>query len=113
MMRDPKLLLNNNGAGKAEDIYLFIGKHPKAAFGNSDGDRGMLEYTQAGGGASLKMLVFMTTPPANTRMAGAGIARFQGRYLSSGVVQRGQSEGLDRNQHEEPLEEDFFVGELS
>jgi len=56
-MRDPKLLLNNNGAGKAEDIYLFIGKHPKAAFGNTDGDRQMLEYTQASGGASLEMLV--------------------------------------------------------
>ena len=57
LMRDPKLLLNNNGAGKAEDIYLFIGKRPKAAFGNTDGDREMLEYTQAGGGASLEMLV--------------------------------------------------------
>jgi hypothetical protein len=57
LMRDPKLLLNNNGAGKAEDIYLFIGKHPKAAFGNTDGDRQMLEYAQAGGGASLEMLV--------------------------------------------------------
>ena len=57
LMRDPKLLLNNNGAGKAEDIYLFIGKHPKAAFGNTDGDRQMLEYTQANGGASLEMLV--------------------------------------------------------
>jgi phosphoglycolate phosphatase-like HAD superfamily hydrolase len=57
LMRDPKLLLNNNGAGKAEDIYLFIGKHPKAAFGNTDGDRQMLEYTQANGGTSLEMLV--------------------------------------------------------
>ncbi len=57
LMRDPKLLLNNNGAGKAEDIYLFIGKHPKAAFGNTDGDRQMLEYTQASSGASLEMLV--------------------------------------------------------
>ncbi len=56
LMRDPNLLLNNNGAGKAEDIYLFIGKRPHAAFGNSDGDRQMLEYTQAGG-ASLEMLV--------------------------------------------------------
>ena len=28
LMRDPKLLLNNNNSGKAEDIYLFIGKHP-------------------------------------------------------------------------------------
>ena len=57
LMRDPKLLLNNNGVGKAEDIYLFIGKRPKAAFGNTDGDRQMLEYTQASGGASLEMLV--------------------------------------------------------
>jgi phosphoglycolate phosphatase-like HAD superfamily hydrolase len=57
LMRDPKLLLNNNFAGKAEDIYLFIGRHPKAAFGNSTGDQQMLEYTQAGGGASLEMLV--------------------------------------------------------
>jgi len=56
LMRDPKLLLNNNGAGKAEDIYLFIGKHPKAAFGNTEGDRQMLEYTQASGGPSLEML---------------------------------------------------------
>jgi len=58
LMRDPKLLLNNDGAGKAEDIYLFIGKHPHAAFGNSTGDRQMLEYTQGNGGASLQMLVF-------------------------------------------------------
>ena len=57
LMRDPKLLLNNNYGGKAEDIYLFIGRHPKAAFGNSTGDQQMLEYTQAGGGASLEMLV--------------------------------------------------------
>jgi hypothetical protein len=57
LMRDPKLLLNNNGVGKVEDIYLFIGKHPKAAFGNTDGDRQMLEYTQASGGATLEMLV--------------------------------------------------------
>lgn len=57
LMRDPKLLLNNNGDAKAEDIYLFIGKHPKAAFGNTDGDREMLEYTQASGVASLEMLV--------------------------------------------------------
>jgi haloacid dehalogenase-like hydrolase len=57
LMRDPKLLLNNNYAAKAEDIYLFIGKHPRAAFGNTEGDREMLEYTQANGGSSLEMLV--------------------------------------------------------
>ncbi len=57
LMRPAKLLLDDNGPGKAEDIYLFIGRHPKAAFGNSTGDQQMLEYTQAGGGASLEMLV--------------------------------------------------------
>ena len=57
LMRPAKVLLNDNFAGKAEDIYLFIGRHPKAAFGNSTGDQQMLEYTQAGGGATLEMLV--------------------------------------------------------
>ena len=57
LTRPPKLLLNDNFSGKAEDIYLFIGRHPKAAFGNSTGDQQMLEYTQAGGGAPLMMLV--------------------------------------------------------
>jgi hypothetical protein len=57
LMREPKLLLNNDLAGKPEDIYLFLGRHPRVAFGNSSGDRQMLEYTQACGGASLEMLV--------------------------------------------------------
>jgi phosphoserine phosphatase len=57
LIRKKDLLLNDNGVGKAKDIYLFLGQHPKAAFGNSTGDQQMLEYTQAGGGASLEMLV--------------------------------------------------------
>jgi hypothetical protein len=51
------LLLNNNYAGKAEDIYLFTGRRPRAAFGNTAGDQQMLEYTTAGKGARLGMLV--------------------------------------------------------
>jgi phosphoserine phosphatase len=57
LMREPKLLLNNDLAGKPEDIYLFTGKRPRAAFGNSSGDRQMLEFTQGAGGARLMMLV--------------------------------------------------------
>ena len=49
LIRTKDLLLNDNGVGKAKDIYLFLGQHPKAAFGNSTGDQQMLEYTQAGG----------------------------------------------------------------
>src|SRR5262249_36003321 len=47
LTRDPKLLLNDNNAGKPEGIHLMIGQRPYAAFGNSTGDREMLEYTGA------------------------------------------------------------------
>jgi phosphoglycolate phosphatase-like HAD superfamily hydrolase len=57
LTKDPKLLLNDNNAGKPEGIHLMIGRRPYAAFGNSTGDRQMLEYTQAGDGARLAMLL--------------------------------------------------------
>ena len=57
LTKEPKLLLNDNNAGKAEGIHLMIGRRPYAAFGNSTGDRQMLEYTGAGDGARLMMLV--------------------------------------------------------
>jgi hypothetical protein len=57
LVRESGLLLNNNLSGKAEDIYLFIGSRPQAAFGNSSGDRQMLEFTQGNTGARLMMLV--------------------------------------------------------
>lgn len=57
LIKDPKLLLNDNFAGKPEAIHLMIGRRPSFAFGNSTGDRQMLEYTKAGGGARLAMLV--------------------------------------------------------
>jgi hypothetical protein len=44
-------------AGKPVGINSHIGRRPIAAFGNSDGDREMLEWTQGGGGARLMMLV--------------------------------------------------------
>jgi phosphoglycolate phosphatase-like HAD superfamily hydrolase len=57
LTKEPKLLLNDNNAGKPEGIHLMIGRRPCAAFGNSTGDRQMLEYTKAGDGARLSMLV--------------------------------------------------------
>ena len=57
LTKEPKLLLNDNNAGKPEGIHLMIGRRPHAAFGNSSGDRQMLEYTTAGDGARLAMLV--------------------------------------------------------
>jgi phosphoglycolate phosphatase-like HAD superfamily hydrolase len=57
LTKDPKLLLNDDHAGKPEGIHLMIGRRPYAAFGNSVGDRQMLEYTKAGDGERLAMLV--------------------------------------------------------
>ena len=57
LTKEPKLLLNDDSAGKPEGIHLMIGRRPHAAFGNSDGDRQMLEYTKAGNGLRLSMLV--------------------------------------------------------
>jgi phosphoglycolate phosphatase-like HAD superfamily hydrolase len=57
LIKEPKLLLNDDNAGKPEGINLVIGRRPYFAFGNSTGDRQMLEYTKAGGGVRLAMLV--------------------------------------------------------
>jgi phosphoglycolate phosphatase-like HAD superfamily hydrolase len=57
LTKEPKLLLNDNDAGKPEGIHFMIGRRPIAAFGNSTGDQQMLEYTGAGEGLRLKMLV--------------------------------------------------------
>jgi hypothetical protein len=58
LMRLPTLFFDDDHAGKAIGINLFIGKRPYAAFGNSTGDQEMLEWTSAGDGARLKMLVY-------------------------------------------------------
>jgi phosphoglycolate phosphatase-like HAD superfamily hydrolase len=57
LTKEPKLLLNDDHAGKPEGIHMMIGRRPYAAFGNSVGDQQMLEWTAAGAGARLKVLL--------------------------------------------------------
>jgi hypothetical protein len=57
LMREPKPFFVDDGPGKAVGINLFIGKRPQIAFGNSNGDREMLEWTTSGEGARLGFLV--------------------------------------------------------
>jgi len=57
LTKEPKLLVNDNDAGKPEAIQLMIGRQPLIAFGNSTGDRQMLEYANAGSGARLSLLL--------------------------------------------------------
>jgi haloacid dehalogenase-like hydrolase len=57
LIKEPRLFLNDDNAGKPESIHLMIGRKPYLATGNSAGDRQMLEYTKSGDGARLAMLV--------------------------------------------------------
>lgn len=57
IVRLPALDFLDDEAGKPVAIHQFIGRRPLAAFGNSDGDFEMLEWTTAGAGARLGVLV--------------------------------------------------------
>lgn len=57
LLKLPELLFINDKQGKPEGINLIIGKRPVAAFGNSTGDQQMLEWTQAGKGINLELLI--------------------------------------------------------
>ena len=113
LIKEPKLLLNDNDAGKAEGIHLVIGRRPYAAFGNSTGDQQMLEYTQAGNGKRLMMLVLHDdAQPRVCLRAGSRFAPYQGRHLQPGTLRRSDEERLDRHQHEERLEPHLRIRSL-
>ncbi len=60
LIRTPEINLINDGDGKPVGIHEFIGRQPIVAFGNSDGDLEMLQWTAAGSGARLVALVHHT-----------------------------------------------------
>ncbi|MGD0445294.1 MAG: HAD family hydrolase [Edaphobacter sp.] len=60
IMRLPQIAFVDDGPGKPVGIDTFIGQRPIAAFGNSDGDQQMLEWTAAGSGPRLMLLVHHT-----------------------------------------------------
>jgi hypothetical protein len=60
LVKLPEINLVNDKAGKPVGIQQYIGRRPIAAFGNSDGDQQMLEWTMAGSGARFALLVHHT-----------------------------------------------------
>ncbi|MEN8204898.1 MAG: HAD family hydrolase [Pseudomonadota bacterium] len=58
--RLPEIDFIDDKAGKPVGIHKFIGRRPIAAFGNSDGDLQMLQWTAAGEGARFMLLVHHT-----------------------------------------------------
>ena len=57
IMRLPEIDFIDDKAGKPVGVHKFIGKRPIAAFGNSDGDFEMLEWTTSAPGARLGVIV--------------------------------------------------------
>ncbi len=57
LQRLPELNFNDEKGDKPVGINQHIGRRPIAGFGNSRGDKEMLEYTQGGGGARFELLV--------------------------------------------------------
>jgi haloacid dehalogenase-like hydrolase len=60
LMRLPALNFIDDGPGKPVGINENIGRRPIAAFGNSDGDMQMLQYTTGGSGARFGLIVHHT-----------------------------------------------------
>jgi phosphoglycolate phosphatase-like HAD superfamily hydrolase len=60
LMKEPGIEFVNDGPGKPVGINRFIGRRPLFAFGNSDGDLEMLQWTAASGGARFMWLVHHT-----------------------------------------------------
>jgi len=60
LTRLPDIDFIDDGPGKPVGIQKFIGRRPIAAFGNSDGDLQMLQWTAAGEGSRLMLLVHHT-----------------------------------------------------
>jgi phosphoglycolate phosphatase-like HAD superfamily hydrolase len=56
----PELVLNDDKQGKPVGIQRHIGRRPVAAFGNSDGDFQMLEWTTSGSGPRFGLIVHHT-----------------------------------------------------
>jgi phosphoglycolate phosphatase-like HAD superfamily hydrolase len=60
LLRLPEIDFIDDKAGKPVGIHRFIGRRPILAFGNSDGDFEMLQYTTAGKGPRLGLIVHHT-----------------------------------------------------
>ena len=62
LLRLPEINFIDDKAGKPVGIQMHIGRRPIAAFGNSDGDLQMLQWTTAGPGARFGLIVRHTDP---------------------------------------------------
>ena len=99
LTRLPQIDFVSDAAGKPVAISSHIGRRPIAAFGNSDGDLQMLQWTTAGRGARFALLVHHT----NSAREWAYDRRSPIGRLDK-ALERGAGERVDGRRHEERLE---------
>ena len=105
LFRLPEINFIDDKAGKPIGINEHIGRRPIAAFGNSDGDLEMLQWTTLGAsGARFGLIVHHTD--AEREYAYDRHSHFG--KLDDGAGRRG-GEQMDRGQHEEGLEADLCI----
>ena len=108
LVKEPKVEFIDDGPGKPVGINRFIGRRPIFAFGNSDGDQQMLEWTAAGDGARFMGLVHHTDAErewAYDRNSHVG--------KLDKALDEANGEGLDRRRHEDGLERGVPAGEVT
>ena len=109
LTKEPKLLLERRQCRQARRYPPDDRARPYAAFGNSTGDRQMLEYTKAGDGARLAMLVLHDDDKREYAYGPAQDCQTPRLALSPGALRRGEEGGLDHHQHEARLEANLCV----
>ena len=100
LMKLAKVEFIDDGPGKPVGINRFIGRRPIFAFGNSDGDLQMLQWTTAGPGARFAGIVHHTDAEreyAYDRQSNIG--------KLDKALDEAQGEGLDGRRYEEGLED--------
>ncbi len=104
LIKEPKLLLNDDDAGKPEGIHLMIGRRPARRVRQLDGDQQMLEYTKAGDGARLAMLVLHDDATREYAYGPAqGLPDTQVGTFTQALYDEAKKRRLDRHQHEARL----------
>lgn len=100
IVREPKISFINDKQGKPVGIQQHIGRRPIAAFGNSDGDFQMLEWTTSAPGPRLGLIVHHTD--ANREWA-------YDRDSSIGRLNRGLDEAQKRGWIIADMKKDFKI----
>ena len=114
-MRPPKLLVNNNFSGKAEDIYLFIGGPSASGVRQLDRATARCWNTRRlAARARLMMLVLHDDPTREYAYGPAqGLPASKIGTFPQALYDEAKDKGLERHQHEERLEANLPIREMS